>query len=719
MNVGITENGVHINTGVLVMYVQQGEKRPLSGLGISEQAAGVRKSAYISVFGPQPGDVVGKDILGQYISAMDFLAASRANLMAAAAFKFWTRSRNGYASASSQKGPGFLAFDTPRDARFAFDIACIQRLGGLKATGVVDRTTLELLFALDGEPFRDSWPGKWAHTNTIRELGRSSENDKVALIIAGIGVGWKVESPVWRTRTASMTLANKVMNAAGKSNKPAYPAAVNVALTCQRNLRLALRDIWWVGNDSRITTPESPDVYQAIVEFTNATGRSAMRQRAGQLGAAEPDIMSLLKAHVSINSGLANIQPRPVKRIFMFVNDSCELPVSPRIVIEGITPYGYSCVKSKISAKNYLDKAVADLNTSERVAAQNRARVAAQLEENARIAREREYTRQREEQSRRTEQERQTSAQSNQALAEKMKIKLKVLNDGMIHLNEKKKLNAPLGYYLAEIEKLLLAIPANLRAEFTADIKAALTAHLYNIMPQLKQGSPEYIKAQQEKAEKERIAAETVARLKAQADAIAAEAEAKRAAAEAESQRLAAESQRATAEQAAAAEAQRVADEQAAAARTAEEKRIADENAARAAAEKAQADAIAAEAKRVADEAAAKAGADASKAAADADAAAKLEEERNKAASGESTPEDVVSKTVAIVNDMTDGEGGLEIAKEVIDNAVNDDPSKAESGNQLIKAAEDAPKKASAGGGGLAVVAALGIGAFLLFGRRR
>jgi hypothetical protein len=705
------------------MYVQHGENRPLSGLGFSSGTTATNESntdityirdAYISVFGPQPGDVVGKDILGQYISAMDFLAASRANLMAAANLKFWTRSKNGYSSEASQKGPGFLAFDTPRDARFAFDVACIQKLAGFKPTGVVDRPTLELLFALDEKPFRDSWPGKWAHTNTIHELGRSSESDYTARIIAkdiSFTQPGKYPSGVWKTRSASMTLANKVMNAAGKSNKPAYPAAVTIALTCQRNLRLALRDIWWVGKDSLASTPESPDVYQAIVEFTNATGRSAVRQRAGQLGAAEPDIMSLLKAHVSINSGLANIQPRPVKRIFMFVNDSTDLPPSPRIVIQNINGY---YVKSKIIAKNYLDKAVADLNTSERIDAQNRARTAARLEE--RREREAEQRRQeeqrkqqeqrRQEEQRKQQQQRDASAASNRANAEKFKIKLKVLNDGVLYLNDKKKLNAPLGYYLAEIEKLLLAIPADLRVEFTADIKAALTAHLYSIMPQLKQGSPEYIKAQQEKAEKDRIAAETLARLKAQADAIAAETEAKRVAAEAEAQRLAAE-------QAAAAEAQRVADEQAAAARTVEEKRIADENAARAAAEKAAADAAAAEAKRVADEAAAKS-------AADADAAAKLEEERKKAASGESTPEDVVSKTVAIVNDMTDGEGGLEIAKEVINNAVSDDPSKAESGNQLIKAAEDAPKQASAGGGGgLAVVAALGIGAFLLFGRSR
>ena len=69
---------------------------------------------------------------------------------------------------------------------------------------------------------------------------------------------------------------------------------------------------------------------------------------------------------------------------------------------------------------------------------------------------------------------------------------------------------------------------------------------------------------------------------------------------------------------------------------------------------------------------------------------------------------------------MTGGEGGLEIAKEVIKNAVDEDPSKAESADQLIKVAESAPKQASAGGGGgLALVAALGIGAFLLFGRRR
>jgi len=693
------------------MYVQHGEKRPLSGLGISEMSAGVSynvtvndvyKRAYISVFGPQPGDTAGKDILGQYISASDFLTASRQNLIAAATFKFWTRSRNGYASASSQKGPGFLAFDTPRDARFAFDVACIQRLAGLKATGVVDRATLELLFALDGEPFRDSWPGKWAHTNTIHELGRTSENDQVARIIAGGGVG-KSESPVWKTRSASMTLANKVMNAAGKSNKPAYPAAVTIALTCQRNLRLALRDIWWVGKDSRISTPESPDVYQAIVEFTNLTGRSAVRQRDGQLGAAEPDIMSLLKAHVSINSGLANIQPRPVKRIFMFVNDSADLPLSPRIVIEGITSTGGNYVNSKIIAKNYLDKAVADLNTSERVAAQSRARSAAQVEENQRITRERDEELRRKEEQRKQQEQRQASAQSNQAAAEKMKIKIEVLNKGVALLNDKKKLNAPAGYYFGQIEQILLTIPTQLRAEFLQDIKAALTAYLYSIMPQLKAGTPEFEKAE---AEKERIAAEASAKLKAQADAEAqrqaeakaqADAAAAAAAAEAERLRLEAEASSRAAQEAADAQARAQAE---AAAKAAQEAAAA----AQAEADRrAQEAAAAAEAERKAQE-----------------ASAKVDEARKEGASGQATAEEVMVKSVEAVNEITGGGGGTEIAKQVIENAVAEDPSKEGAGADLIKTVDGASSgQSKGGGGGLAVVAALGIGAFLLFGRRR
>jgi hypothetical protein len=699
------------------MYVQQGDKHPLSGLGVTEREmmsngdssiANATKAAYISVFGPQPGDVVGKDILGQYISAMDFLTASRQNLIAAATFKFWTRSRNGWASKSSQKGPGFLAFDTPRDARFAFDVACIQRLAGLKATGAVDRATLELLFAIEGEPFRDSWPGKWAHTNMIYELGRPSENDQVARIIAG-GIVGKYESPVWKTRSASMTLANKVMNAAGKSNKPAYPRAVTIALTCQRNLRLALRDIWWVSKDSRVSTPESPDVYAAIVTFTDATNRSAVRQSAGQLGAADTDIMSLLKAHVSINSGLAVMEPRPIKRIFMFVNDSCSLPLPPRIVIEGTTLNCYA-VKSKINAKNYLDKAVADLNTSERVDAQNRARTAAQLEENERIRREAEYKRQQaeykrqqDEQAARRQQQRQASAQSNQSLAEKMKVKIDVLNKGVALLNDKKKLNAPAAYYFGQIEQILLTIPTQLRAEFSQDIKAALTAHLYSIMPQLKAGTPEFEKA---KAEKERIAAEASAKLKALADAEAqrqaeakAQADAAAAAAAAEAERLRLEAE------ASARAAQETADAQA---------RAQAEAAARAAQEAAAA--AQAEADRRAQEAAAAAEAERKAQ----EASAKVDEVRQEGASGQATAEEVMVKSVEAVNEITGGGGGTEIAKQVIENAVAEDPSKEGAGADLIKTVDGASSgQSKGGGGGLAVVAALGIGAFLLFGRRR
>jgi hypothetical protein len=441
-------------------------------------------------------------------------------------------------------------------------------------------------------------------------------------------------------------------------------------------------------------------VYQAIVEFTNVTNRSAVRQRNGQLGAAEPDIMSLLKAHVSINSGLANIQPRPIKRIFMFVNDSCSLPLPPRIVIEGTT---INCVKSKIIAKNYLDKAVADLNTSERVVAQSRARTAAQLEENERIRREAEYKRQQDEEAARRQQQRQASAQSNQSLAEKMKVKIDVLNKGVALLNDKKKLNAPAGYYFSQIEQILLLIPTQLRAEFSQDIKAALTAHLYSIMPQLKAGTPEFEKA---KAEKERIAAEAAAKLKALADAEAqrqaeakaqADAAAAAAAAEAERLRLEAEASARAAQEAADAQARAQAE---AAARAAQEAAAA----AQAEADRrAQEAAAAAEAERKAQE-----------------ASAKVDEVRQEGANGQATAEEVMVKSVEAVNEITGGGGGTEIAKQVIENAVAEDPSKEGAGADLIKTVDGASSgQSKGGGGGLAVVAALGIGAFLLFGRRR
>lgn len=698
---------------------------------LQEQRRPTYKAAVVKVFGPQPGVTFGQNqnLLGN-VSSTDYLAVGRLNLIASGSFRFWIRYPGSYRTNAADIKPYLMDFKSVRDPRFAFYVAHIQKLAGLPSSGIIDRKTLSILLALGkGDPYQQSWAGRWCRSNVVGELGRDGAYDHFAMLIADLPSYGKYDTNVsWRDQVA---LADKVNRACveGRLSVPAIQGntaqVISVARTCQRNLELALRDIWWVTPQA--VTPESFQVYSIISDYMKFTGRFDRYNARGLAGAAEPEIMRLIKTH-TVESSRTSLATYPFhiytfKDTFLFPYIVGDLPSDARLVCEFL---GRSTNdKNKIMrTDDDIIKANNDIETIrrniEKSSQSNADEIKRRLEEEAR--RPAEEARRREEEARRQEEQRKAEerqkqeernrrdAQARAPEVEKLKVKVKVLNDGAKLLNDKKRLDAPLVYYLAEIEKILLAIPAGMRPELLPDIKAALTAHLYSIMPHLKAGSPE---AAARQAEKDRIAAEVIAKIKAEADAIAAaeaerkakaDADAAAAAAEAERLRLEAEASAKAAQEAADLAARQQSD-----AAAAEAQRQAEAAAAEA---KRQADAAAAEAQRLANEQAAAAEAERKAR----EASAKVEEARNDGANGASA-EDVISKGVEAVNEITGGSGGAEIAKEVIDIAVSDDPSKKEAAKELTAKVEATTK--SGGGGGLIALVGLAAAGYFLFGRRR